>query len=170
MIDQNRLKEVFSYNEHTGKFIRLIALSNRVKVGDIAGYGHSTGYKQISIDGNQYFSHRLAWLYVHGKWPEHEIDHINGIRDDNRIENLRCVDRQENSRNTAVNKNNTSGVSGVSWCKHHKKWFSRIFISHTAQSLGYFTNFFDAVCARKSAENKHGFHPNHGRENFGYMN
>lgn len=110
-----RLREVLSYNPETGEFHWLKSSNNFVKVGEIAGKRlNSSGYKDIQIDGVHYRAHRLAWLYVYGVWPDGEVDHINCIRTDNRIANLRDVPDRLNSHNRiAPSRNNTSGYLGV---------------------------------------------------------
>lgn len=109
-------------------------------------------------------AHRIIWLYVHGEWPEEDIDHINGDPSDNRIENLRTVSRAENLKNQKHCSNNKSGVMGVSWFKPAQKWVAKIGDSSKAENLlGYFNNFDDAVAARKQAEIDRGYHANHGR-------
>ena len=131
--------------------------------GKEAGSKDSDGYVVINIDGKRIYAHRIAYLFITGNWPEKDIDHINGIRDDNRWENLRVVNCQENSKNQKIRKNNTSGVTGVSWYKNYQKWLVRIH-DHNGRSikLGYFEDFFEAVCRRKSAELDYGYHENHG--------
>ena len=162
IITQFRLKEVLEYDPTTGIFIRLVANSNRVKVGDIAGWYCGNGYLYIHIDGRKYLSHRLAWLYMTGKFPAEQIDHINHVRDDNRIDNLRCVTNTYNQRNATKNRNNTSGVTGVSWSKVAKKWWANIWVDGKNVHLGFFVDMQDAINARKSAEVRYGYHPNHG--------
>lgn len=120
------------------------------------------GYKQGRIFGRKYLAHRIIWKLVHGTDPE-QVDHINGIRDDNRIENLRSVTSQENLKNQKMCSNNTSGVMGVYWYKRLGKWSARIMVAGKNKHLGYFTDKFDAIKARKNAEKEHGFHTNHGR-------
>ena len=161
MITQARLKELLDYNPETGVFTRRVSLSNRVKVGDVAGSKNSLGYLTICIDGKNQFAHRLAWLYVHGEMPRY-IDHINHDPSDNRIENLRSVSPQGNSRNQKLKSTNTSGFCGVYWNKRKNKWHSQIVLAGRNTSLGYYTSIEEAVNARKSAEIKHGFHENHG--------
>ena len=163
MISQTELKVLVDYSQSTGLFTRLIKTSSRVKVGDIAGYVHKiNGYRYIRAEGKSYRAHRLAWFYMTGEWPK-EIDHINHIKTDNRWENLREVTHQENGKNRSKSKNNTSGVTGVSRSKQTSKWAAHIRINGKLRCLGSFTDKFEAICCRKSAENKHGFHPNHGR-------
>lgn len=112
--------------------------------------------------GRACLEHRLVWLMHHDEWPA-EIDHINGIRDDNRIENLRLVTRADNMRNSRRRKDNTSGVMGVSWHSATGKWRAYIGGQDGPLHLGMFADWFDAVCARKSAERRQGYHANHGR-------
>ena len=119
-------------------------------------------YKSVGLDGAEYQAHRLIWKYVHGEEPDY-IDHINGDKHDNRIENLRNVDNAENLRNRAVSRNNNSGVMGVIWQKKIGRWVAYMHVKGKYKHIGCHTDFFEAVCARKSAERKHGFHINHGR-------
>ena len=84
MVTQNRLKEIFTYDKSTGIFFR-------VKGTRKVGYVNTKGYIRISVDGKGYFAHHLAWLYVYGIFPETTIDHINHVRTDNSIDNLRLV-------------------------------------------------------------------------------
>jgi len=147
---QERLHELLHYEPETGIFYWKVGARN-IKVGDIAGTP-SCGYVKIGISGTIYPAHRLAWLYVHGYFPESEIDHINRDRADNRICNLREVSHVCNRRNIRNQKNNTSGVKGVSWFNHHLKWRSQINLLGKPHNLGYYSSFDDAVCARLAAE------------------
>lgn len=121
------------------------------------------GYVHGRILNRNYFAHRVIWAITYDEWPDH-IDHVNGIRSDNRIENLRSVSQAENNRNQKRRSTNTSGVCGVSWCKRDGKWVARITSNGKYKCLGYFDDFDDAVSARKAAEEKYGFHRNHGRD------
>tara|TARA_R110002020_G_scaffold472357_1_gene700266 strand:- start:6 stop:494 length:489 start_codon:yes stop_codon:yes gene_type:complete len=161
MITQARLKELVHYNPNTGVFTRLIPAGG-VSAGDIVGSNCGEGYLKIMVDGGRYRAHRLAWLYMTGDWPKYQIDHINGVKNDNRIDNLRDVTNAVNQRNTSRRINNKSGVPGVVWHSRDHIWSVSI-TSGTRKMLGSFTDFFEAVCARKSAELKYNFHPNHGR-------
>lgn len=121
------------------------------------------GYNIGSILGKNLYAHRVAWFLAYGKWPDGEIDHINGLRHDNRLSNLRDVKRIENGKNQGIKANNTSGVVGVMWDKKEKTWRSKINSAGETIYLGSFKNFDEAVAARKAAEIIHGFHANHGR-------
>lgn len=138
MITENRLKCLVSYNSETGIFTWKTRPSNRVRVGDIAGTLDSNGYIYIKLDGKRYFAHRLSWLYMYGQWPVADIDHKNGIRNDNRIENLRLATKNENQQNRKLNKNNTSGYMGVYYDQTKNKWVSKINVKSIRKHLGYY--------------------------------
>lgn len=159
MTDQERLRECMDYDPLTGIFIWKYSRSNRVKAGDEAGWNADKGYRGIRFQGKECKAHRLAWLYVYGELPTNEIDHINGIKNDNRIANLRNVTHQENTRNIKRRNSNTSGVMGICWDRQHKKWLVRIGGKH----VGRYADFDLALLARSEAEKSHGYHPNHGR-------
>lgn len=127
---------------------------------------NQTGYCQVALFNKIYRAHRVAWLFHTGDWPTGVIDHINGIKTDNRIENLRDVSIAENCKNAAIPKRNSSGVSGVFWCDYARSWKAYIGISGKRKHLGYFKNKEDAVSARKAAEVEVGYHQNHGRPTF----
>ena len=163
MINHDRAVEVFDYNPDIGDLIWKVRTSNRIKVGDVAGTILATGYIHVRVDSIFYLAHRLIWLMTHKAWPVAQIDHINGRRADNKLNNLRSVDVQGNRRNAAKSKNNTSGITGVCWGKRDRKWHAQVTVDYQNKSLGWFGSLLDAACARKSAEKKYGFHPNHGR-------
>lgn len=121
-----------------------------------------TGYCTGTLFGKTQKAHRVVWLLHYGSWPESELDHINGVRSDNRIENLRAVSHAENQRNMRRPSTNTSGVVGVCWAKREGKWKAQIKRAGKNIDVGYFASFDDAVAARKFAEAKLGFHLNHG--------
>lgn len=120
------------------------------------------GYKIGKIHGVNFQLHRVAWVWMTGEVPN-QIDHINGIRSDNRWSNLRDVSLSENNKNRRIQKNNTSGVHGVSFYQKTGKWVSRIKINRERIHLGYFDSFEEACQKRKEAETFYGFHQNHGK-------
>ena len=124
---------------------------------------NTQGYWQVRISGKLYLGHRLAWFLAFGKWPT-EIDHINGDRADNRLVNLREVERVDNTRNRKTPCTNTSGVMGVSWDAANSKWQAAIWVDGKSIKLGRHKNFGEACAARKAGEIKYGFHKNHGRD------
>lgn len=150
MLTQEYLKEILHYDKETGIFIwkRNLSTKNKKEAGWIDG----NNYRQINLKNKQYYCHRLAWLYEYGYFPENEIDHINKIRNDNRICNLREVSRVCNARNGKLSINNTSGVKGVSFFKRDNNWTAQIMINYKTYKLGYYDDFDDAVCARLAAE------------------
>ncbi len=139
MPTQERLREVLHYNPESGIFTWRVRTTNCVKIGDIAGGDKGAGWHKIKIDGRNYFSHRLAWIYMHGSIDENlVIDHINGVRSDNRIANLRLVTRAQNMKNYSMPKHNTSGYKGVSLDRSSSKWKAQISHNGKKISLGLF--------------------------------
>lgn len=124
---------------------------------------HKDGYKYGLIHKKSYLAHRVIYAIKHGEWPQY-IDHINGKRSDNRIENLRSVTKIENSCNTKIPSTNTSGHIGVSWNARDKIWSAYITLNKKRKSLGNFKNIEDAIVCRKTNEKLLGFHQNHGRK------
>lgn len=129
------LKEYLNYNPITGEFRWLKSNSNRVHVGDLAGYLDTKGYITIRYFGKLYQAHRLAWLYMTGEFPN-IIDHINRNRKDNRFENLRDVSASQNNMNSKTRIDNTSGIRGVS--KFRNKWRARSSIKGKEKHLGIY--------------------------------
>ena len=123
----------------------------------------SDGYLCGSIFNVKHITHRVAWAIYYGSWPQHQIDHINRRRADNRIANLRDVTHSGNSKNYPLLKTNTSGIAGIYWDASRGKWCAEIVSDGVRHHLGRFEKKQDAVTARKAAEVRYGFHPNHGR-------
>jgi hypothetical protein len=161
IITQKRVKEALQYSPETGVFKWKIQTSVRISVGDDAGTKTRTGYIHIKLDGYIYAAHRLIWMYMYGFFPKN-IDHIDHDRSNNRLPNLRDVTHIENMSNQKIRSTNTSGIMGVRWDENRNKWHTRIRAQGKNFHLGRFQDFFLACCARKSAELKYGFHPNHG--------
>jgi len=122
------------------------------------------GYFRGNISGHKYRAHRVIWAMVTGSWPADQIDHINHVRSDNRWQNLREANNQINQRNRTIQKNNSTGTPGVHWHKANKKWIVFIHVDKQRLHLGCYNTQSDAIAARKNAEIKHNFHPNHGME------
>ena len=150
--DQERLKELFSYDPDTGIFTRRISTGRhgRHKVGEVAGT--KAIYWGMYVDGKRFVAHRLAWVYVYGRPPKEDIDHINQNKLDNRIANLREATRQQNMQNVTIHKHNSSGFKGVCAHKPTKKWRAYIFNGYKQLHLGLFETIDKAVEARKAAE------------------
>ena len=135
-------KQAFTYKNKRGYFS--------------STFRHSSGTTSLS-------AHRVAWALHFSQWPTGQIDHINGDRSDNRIENLRDVINAENAKNMSLSKSNSSGVCGVYRHSQTKKWTAQINVNGRAIGLGCFDLFSEAVIARKAAERVLGYHENHGK-------
>lgn len=138
ILTQDILKDKLLYDEHTGIFTWLKSDTKRIKTGSIAGFTDVRGYVSIHISKKLYYAHRLAWLYKYGNMPKQNIDHINGNRNDNRIENLREASQQQNVMNVGARKRNTSGYKGVSFSKVANKWEARFTYNKKTNYLGLF--------------------------------
>jgi hypothetical protein len=152
LITQERLQSLLTYDPNTGEFRWLLRTSNRVSVGQIAGCKDKDGYVVLRLGGRLYKAHRLAWLYVHGRHPTKNIDHINQTPGDNRIANLREADQHENNQNRRRQATSRSGVNGVSLHKASGRWHARIYNRGKCVSLGYYDTLADAAVARARAE------------------
>ena len=138
--------EYLSYNPHTGIFIWKKRKGQNTKVGKAAGGKTGHGYQAIMLEGSTYKAHRLAFLLCHG-WLPCGIDHINGVRDDNRIINLRECTPKQNGANRGVNKNNTSGYKGVTFDNGHKRWRARLGTGGVEYYLGLYDCKIEAAKA-----------------------
>lgn len=154
------LRKRLRYDPETGKLYWLRGVCEIVEAFTTRDRG---GYLKSRINGRHVYAHRAIWALVRGEWPPHEVDHINGVRDDNRLVNLRCVSHAENTRNRARSSNNTTGRTGVRLQKKTGRWEARIKVDGRYIHLGTFQRIEDAVKAREKAEIRHGFHPNHDR-------
>lgn len=156
-ITQKLLLELFEYSPVSGILTHKITTSNKTKKGSIAGYINDGGYLEISLFGNKYLVHRLIWKYVFNKFPDNFIDHINRIKVDNRLDNLREATILQNSFNTTVRKDSTTGYKGVSLDKRCGKYRAYININGKQKSLGYYTTAYEAHLVRdKYALELHG--------------
>ena len=151
MITQDELKSMLDYDPITGVFTWKVKKSQRISIGDVTGCPNQDGYLIIKVNGENNRAHILAWIYVYGSKPLNEIDHINRVRSDNRIANLRDVTRAENCANKGgvyvVRVDNKSGVTGVHWNKKRKKWECYKNINSKRKHIGYFINKADAIKA-----------------------
>lgn len=157
ILTRERLAELLSYDPDTGVFIRRVSVSNnKIKAGSIAGSRNNQGYLTIMVDGRARKAHRLAWLYVHGRWPADQLDHINGVKDDNRIANLREATHSINMHNQRVaHKNNiSSGLLGVAWFENSQKWVAKLSLRGRRLHLGYFNTKEEAHAAYLAAKRR----------------
>ncbi|NTG86184.1 HNH endonuclease [Agrobacterium rhizogenes] len=170
---QARVCEYFNYDPETGlltfkerprsEFSAARYSSHLKRIGSPAGAVNSGGYQKVLVDGTYHSAHRIIWLMVTGDWvkyPEFEIDHINGDPSDNRISNLRKVTKSENQRNAGKRITNTSGIHGVNWKARGDddgRWVARIWNGPKHVYLGQFKTLHEARIARKAAERVLGF-------------
>lgn len=135
ILTHERLLELVSYDPLTGIFTRL--RRRRGPRSDGFGSKNGDGYLFAMLDGRTYALHRLARFYVDGVWPGDEVDHRNGVRDDNRDDNLRDGDKTFNQQNRrTAERTNKSGFLGVSWCRYRNKWRAHICVEGRNRSLG----------------------------------
>ena len=152
MTYRERLIEVFDYNCTTGRLERKTTSRGEKKVTDGVS---KQGYYIRWVDKKCYTEHSLVWLYHHGKYA-HEIDHVNRIKTDNRIENLRECDRSLNNGNhRLIRLNNKSGYRGVSWAAGYRKWWAQLSSKGVHYNLGYYDTPEDAAIAYDKAAVEH---------------
>lgn len=149
-LTQEELQRLLEYDPHTGKFTRRISRFKH-RAGEVAGFVHPFGYVHIGVNGRQYKAHRLAWLYVHGTWPDGEIDHIDRNKANNTLANLRVVTRKGNVENTGPTKRSKSGIKGVSWKAQCKRWQAQITHNRKKIYLGVFKTAQEAQLAYEKA-------------------
>jgi hypothetical protein len=154
-----RLRELLHYDPETGVFTRLSCPYRRDREGQVAGSKRLDGYWAIVIKGDVHFGHRLAWLYTFGVWPTKQVDHINGVRDDNRLNNLREATNAENQQNRKTNVGQDESSRGT---RHRKngRWAAVINVNGQRKSLGYYGTQEEARKAYVTAKEKlHTFCP-----------
>ena len=135
-------KEYLKYDTNTGEFTWIKCKAKWMEVGTKAGTLNDKGYIKIRLNGKNYQAHRLAWYFHYREWPKHQIDHINGVRTDNRIINLRDVTSKQNSLNQKGHREKT--FKYYSFNKYNKKWTVQKHINGKQQYFGYFNTEFEA--------------------------
>jgi hypothetical protein len=171
---REHLFSLFIYDEASGRLIyrprpremfktaRGHSMWNARYAGRFTGARHSKKYRIVAIGGTRYYEHRIIWMMLNGTCDvDMGIDHIDGDRANNRRDNLRLVQQVENTRNMKLGRRNTSGVIGVS--PYRNGWAADIGHGTTRIRLGWFSTIEAAAAARKDAEHRLGYHPNHGR-------
>lgn len=148
------LKSLLRYEPDTG-LIYWVAKGKGMIKKKAAGTKLHSGYLGICIGPKRWQAHRIAWALHTGSWPKDQIDHINGIKTDNRACNLREATNSQNGKNLKLSKANKTGVAGVCWSERYQNYRVYIKVDHKQKYLGTFKNFDDAVKARHKAEDKY---------------
>jgi len=160
MLTKKQVRRIFIYKD--GVLFWRISPSQSTNKGDVAGYSYNNGYWRTKIKDKLYCNHRIIFLYQNGYMPRF-IDHIDGNKLNNRIENLRECTKNQNCHNSKISKNNTSGVKGVTWSKAAKSWQAKIQINGKRVYVGYFKNIKDAgIAIRAERALLHKEFANHG--------
>lgn len=157
MITQEQIRRLFIYDLKGG-----ILVWRNKKKNKAAGSINARGYLVVHINGKRYYNHRVIFLYIHSYLPS-SIDHIDGDKQNNKINNLRPCTTSQNTRNSKINTRNTSGVKGVSWHKNRRKWQAQIMTNGHTKYLGLFKRLKEARdVVRVNRELMHGEFANHG--------
>jgi hypothetical protein len=150
-LTHERLKSQLQYNPETGDFFWL-QRRRGVQTDRPAGrVSKAHGYKDICIDGVLHRAHRLAFYWMDGAWPEGVVDHINGVKHDNRWCNLRSCSQSQNMMNGPIRSNNKTGVVGVSWDKSRQRWLAQVRLNGKKKNLGRYQTKEQAMQAWVSA-------------------
>lgn len=155
MLTQERLKQALHYDESTGLFRWRRDMRNGSKAGDIAGSLSAGGYVYICVDQKHYRAHRLAWLYVHGKFPVGAIDHASGVKTDNRISNLREATQPQNMQNKSVSRRSKTGVKGVCFCSSSGRYQVKIRVNGRYRHVGRYDTVEEGARAYAEAASLH---------------
>jgi len=141
LITQGEIKSLFDYHPEHGEFIRKTTVSHNAKKGDVAGYVAKNGYRYLSIKNKKHLAHRLAWLYEHGTMPKMNIDHKDGNKLNNSIDNLRECNQSQNIANSKA-RGGLVGKKGVTL--QSGKFRARIKVDGKSKHLGYFNTVEEA--------------------------
>lgn len=154
LISAEDARQLVSYDPETGAISWRVKVASHTKVGAAVSTQRYDGYRLIRIRNVLYRQHRLAWLLTYGRWPEGDIDHINGDRSDNRLCNLREATRSQNLMNTVRRKNKT-GFKGVSYHSLSGRYSAAVYVNKKKVSLGYYRTAEEAYEAYCVAAEKH---------------
>lgn len=156
-LTQEDVRELFDYDPATGLFLRRKTTNQSARKGEVVGTLDRYGYLKVRIKKRSYKLHRIAWLYVHGSFPRALLDHVNGVRSDNRIANLRECNHSQNGCNMRPKAGTSSGIKGVSWVASAGKWKAQIGVNYKDIFLGHFDTAEEAGEAyRVAAQKYHG--------------
>lgn len=150
MIDISYIRSLFKYDPASGILFWDVKRP-KVVLGAEAGSTSSTGYKRVTVDGRSYKVHRIIWAIQTGEWPSSDIDHIDGVRDNNKWSNLRLASKSQNGMNRKRTNSNTSGVKGVYWHSRASKWAAQVKLNRKV----YYIGLFDSIdVAKEHVEKK----------------
>lgn len=155
MLTHDRLLAALNYDPVTGVFAWKVSTNGRIAIGQKAGWTSSNGHRSVTVDGKTYKEHRLAWFYVHGVWPTHQIDHKDVIPGNNALTNLRDATQFQNQRNKGKYKSNKSGYKGVCWKARNRKWVAQAKLDNKVHHLGLFATAAEASVAYQEFVNQH---------------
>lgn len=158
-LTQDELKRVIEYNPDTGEFYWRVKASKNIAVGSLAGSVNAQNYWQIRLYGKVWLGHRLAWVYVFGRWPS-QIDHIDRDRRNNRISNLREVSGTDNQLNRGIQANNKTGHRGIHYSDRRREYVLQLSLKGTRVHCSYHKDIEDAVLVRdRVATQIYGYNP-----------
>lgn len=149
-LTQKRARELLDYDPETGLLTWKVNRRGSAKAGDVIKTVNGAGYVQLAIDSKKYLAHRVIWLWYYGYLPENQVDHINRVRSDNRLCNLREIATSCNVQNSCVSTRNRTGVKGVSVNKHG--CHASIMIGGKQIHIKTVHDFTEAVAHRLAAE------------------
>lgn len=152
-VTAEEVRELFTYEPESG-CLRWKVKRQKINVGDVAGYiSTSDGYRYVGFNYNEFLAHRIIWLWVTGKWPACQVDHVDRNRQNNKWTNLREATNGQNARNSGPQKNSRTGIRGVDI--RRGKYRVRINVDGKEIVVGRFLDLQDAINARKSAEKEY---------------
>lgn len=160
MTELDILRSFLRYDADSGNFFWIEKPSPRVRPGLKAGYVNGHGYVMIGLHGKRYGAHRIAWAMSYGNFPDPNlfVDHVNGVKSDNSLKNLRILTNTENQQNRhKPNIRSKTGVTGVQWRPLYGHYQVRIMLNGKRIDLGCYKTLEEAIQARHEGERKH--HP-----------
>ena len=149
-LTQSQLQSIFTYDPFTGVVTWTHGVSN-MPANSIAGCTNQSGYKVVTVEGKSFRLQRVIWILMFGHIPDgFYVDHINGNKLDNRLQNLRLATNSQNQQNRPAPKNNTSGYRGVTWHKQANKWMARLCHNKRRITIGFYDTPHEAYQAFKN--------------------